>query len=49
MGMRLEDIDLVFRESPSVWATVKFAKSRQQRTETEILGDKHMVEHQEKV
>ncbi|KAF7538803.1 hypothetical protein G7054_g2609 [Neopestalotiopsis clavispora] len=48
MGMRLEDIDLVFRESPSVWATVKFAKSRQQRTETEILGDKHMVEHQEK-
>ncbi|KAI0149285.1 putative sugar transporter [Pestalotiopsis sp. NC0098] len=49
MGMRLEDIDLFFRESPSVWSTVKFAKTRQQRTETEILSDKNIVEHQEKV
>lgn len=49
MGMRLEDIDLFFRESPSVWSTVKFAKTRQQRTDTEILSDKNIVEHQEKV
>lgn len=28
MGRNLEEIDLMFRESPSVWATVKFAKNR---------------------
>ena len=28
MGRNLEDIELIFKDSPSVWSTVKFAKSR---------------------
>ncbi|RYO78976.1 hypothetical protein DL764_010065 [Monosporascus ibericus] len=28
MGRNLEDIDLMFKDSPSVWATVKYAKRR---------------------
>jgi hypothetical protein len=28
MGRNLEEIDMMFAESPSVWATVKFAKTR---------------------
>lgn len=28
MGRNLEEIDLMFRQSPSVWRTVRFAKSR---------------------
>lgn len=28
MGRNLEEIDTLFRESPSVWATVRFAKLR---------------------
>lgn len=28
MGRNLEEIDMIFKESPSVWATVKFAKNR---------------------
>lgn len=28
MGRNLEEIDLMFKDSPSIWATVKFAKSR---------------------
>lgn len=28
MGRNLEEIDLMFRQSPSVWSTVKFAKNR---------------------
>lgn len=27
-GRNLEEIDLMFRQSPSVWATVRFAKTR---------------------
>lgn len=49
MGMRLEDIDLVFRESPSVLATVKYARSRSQRSNEEVLADKKKVEYAEKV
>jgi hypothetical protein len=28
MGRNLEEIDLMFKESPSPWATVRFAKNR---------------------
>lgn len=28
MGRNLEEIDLMFRDSPSPWATVRFAKTR---------------------
>jgi hypothetical protein len=28
MGRNLEEIDLMFRQSPSVWSTVQFAKNR---------------------
>lgn len=28
MGRNLEDIDLMFRESPSVWSTVRYSKMR---------------------
>lgn len=28
MGRNLEEIDLMFRQSPSVWSTVRFAKKR---------------------
>jgi len=26
MGRKLEDIDMIFRESPSVWSTVRYAR-----------------------
>lgn len=28
MGMSLEDIDLIFRESPSILGTVKYARTK---------------------
>jgi hypothetical protein len=31
MGRSLEDIDLIFRESPSVLGTVKYAKKMERR------------------
>lgn len=50
MGRSLEEIDLIFRESPSVWATVRFAKQRPIETVPEIPRDtrgKSEVEHEE--
>lgn len=44
MGRNLEEIDMLFRESPSVFATVRFAKNRPvampQEFETEKPGEK---------
>lgn len=37
MGRNLEEIELIFRESPSVWSTVRFAKSRPMATAQDIL------------
>lgn len=46
MGLRLEDIDLIFRESPSVMKTVAYARNRVSSTDEEVLEkDKH--EHKE--
>jgi hypothetical protein len=40
MGRSLEDIELLFKESPSVWATVRYAKSRPVRTAQEMIAEK---------
>lgn len=47
MGRTLEEIDLIFRESPSVWATVRFAKKGSQGIQVEQTQTKHEVEHEE--
>ncbi|KAJ5736489.1 Major facilitator superfamily domain general substrate transporter [Penicillium malachiteum] len=47
MGRTLEEIDLVFRESPSVWATVRFAKKSVQEVQSSTEQAKHEVEHEE--
>lgn len=50
MGRSLEEIDLIFRESPSVWATVRFANNRPIETMPELprdIRDKGEVEHEE--
>lgn len=38
MGRKLEDIDMIFRESPSVWSTVKYAKI----TPDDVLAERNM-------
>lgn len=48
MGRTLEDIDLIFRESPSIWATVRYAK---QDFGHDVLGtqdEKTRFDHEEK-
>lgn len=50
MGRNLEEIDLMFRESPSVWATVKTAKVRpiglpQEFADEKLKDEEDMVEH----
>lgn len=40
MGRNLEEIDIMFRESPSAWATVKFAKNRPVGMPQEFVNDK---------
>lgn len=47
MGRTLEEIDLAFRESPSVWATVRFAKQRPRGVIFEAHQEKLEVEHKE--
>lgn len=49
MGRTLEDIDLIFRESPSIWATVSYAK---QNSGNDLLGtedEKEGCGHEEKI
>ena len=40
MGRNLEEIDLMFRESPSVFATVGFAKNRPVAMPQEFISEK---------
>lgn len=50
MGRSLEEIDLIFRESPSVWSTVRFANNRPIETMLELprdTGEKGELEHEE--
>lgn len=44
MGRNLEEIDMMFRDSPSIRATVKFAKSRPIGMPTEFLPEKSKKE-----
>lgn len=43
MGMSLEDIDLIFRESPSVLSIVKYARTKPHRE----ISD-HVLEEKQK-
>ncbi len=45
MGRNLEEIDLIFKDSPSVWATVRFAKSRPIGMPHELSHGKKEAEH----
>lgn len=47
MGRSLEEIELVFKESPSVFATVKFAKTRPRETPQQFLASKEKADHLE--
>ncbi|KAH8776587.1 general substrate transporter [Diaporthe sp. PMI_573] len=49
MGRNLEEIDMMFKDSPSIWATVKFAKNRPIGMPTEFVQDKskHATDHVE--
>lgn len=47
MGRTLEEIDLAFRESPSVWATVRYAKQKPTAVVDEGPREKLEVEHKE--
>ncbi|KAM5350973.1 hypothetical protein ACJ41O_003696 [Fusarium nematophilum] len=47
MGRNLEEIELLFRDSPSVWSTVKFAKNRPIAMPQEFLATKDKVDHVE--
>ncbi|POS79801.1 hypothetical protein DHEL01_v201806 [Diaporthe helianthi] len=49
MGRNLEEIDMMFKDSPSIWATVKFAKNRPIGMPTEFVQDKskHNADHVE--
>lgn len=40
MGRNLEEIELLFKESPSVWSTVKFAKTRPVAMPSEFISEK---------
>jgi hypothetical protein len=40
MGRNLEEIELMFKESPSVWGTVKFAKTRPVAMPQEFISEK---------
>lgn len=48
MGLTLEEIDLVFRESPSTFATVKFARQKRHNFLEEEAEGKVEVLHDEK-
>ncbi|KAJ5928564.1 hypothetical protein N7466_007520 [Penicillium verhagenii] len=47
MGRSLEEIDLIFRESPSVWATVRFANKNFHEVSVDPAQEKQEVEHEE--
>lgn len=45
MGRNLEEIELLFKESPSVWSTVKFAKTRPIAMPSEFISEKDEKPH----
>lgn len=48
MGRNLEEIEMMFKESPSVWSTVKFAKTRPIAMPQEFIPEKKKdVDHAE--
>lgn len=49
MGRNLEEIDLMFKDAPSIWSTVKFAKSRPVGMPQEFVQNKtkHDASHVE--
>lgn len=49
MGRNLEEIDLMFKDSPSIWGTVKFARTRPVAMPQEFIEDKskHDAKHVE--
>lgn len=49
MGRNLEEIDMMFKDSPSIWQTVKFAKTRPVGMPQEFVRDsnKNDVMHKE--
>jgi hypothetical protein len=47
MGRNLEEIELIFKESPSVFSTVKFAKTRPRHTPQQFLSSKEKADHLE--
>lgn len=40
MGRNLEEIELLFKDSPSVWGTVKFARTRPIAMPQEFISEK---------
>mgnify|MGYP000848854135 CR=1 FL=1 len=50
MGRNLEEIELMFKDSPSVWQTVKFARDRKIAMPQEFISEKDAekkAEHEE--
>lgn len=45
MGRNLEEIELLFKDSPSMWSTVKFAKTRPIAMPQEFVGGKEKSDH----
>lgn len=41
MGRNLEEIDMMFKDSPSIWQTVKFAKTRPVGMPQEFVDDEN--------
>ncbi|KAI0466565.1 putative sugar transporter [Xylaria cf. heliscus] len=48
MGLGLEDIDLIFRDSPSALGIVRYSKMKSHRTETDEDAEKPAMNHKEK-
>ncbi|KAI0430774.1 putative sugar transporter [Xylaria sp. FL1042] len=49
MGLRLEDIDLIFRDSPSALGIVRYSKTRPHRIEIDEENEKSAARHNEKL
>ena len=47
MGRNLDEIELLFKDSPSVWSTVKFARNRPVAMPQEFIGAKDKADHSE--
>lgn len=49
MGRKLEDIDMIFREAPSIWSIVKYAKITPDSVLEERTYQKVNIEKKEKM